>query len=167
LDGTTLLPEAPDLPPNLDNKAVTAMHDSLIQTPPGTAWLVATGALTNVALLFSIYPSLADHIAGLSIMGGAVGGFFSHAPLGRLRERIELVEHVHKVIPSGLHYDSGVTIQEVVRLLRELDLLKHDIDEDEERLHSLLDEARGSFGNWTPYAEFNVSHSFWISGETC
>ena len=49
---------------------------------PVQAYLVATGACTNIALLFSIHPELASHIAGLSIMGGALGGGFSDAPMG-------------------------------------------------------------------------------------
>ena len=43
----------------------------------GTAWIVATGALTNVALAFATFPELAGHLRGLSIMGGAVGGGFA------------------------------------------------------------------------------------------
>ena len=54
------------------------MYSALIGTSPGTAWLVATGALTNVALLFDAYPSLALHLKGVSVMGGAVGNGFSH-----------------------------------------------------------------------------------------
>ncbi|KAI4204158.1 MAG: hypothetical protein LQ350_001349 [Teloschistes chrysophthalmus] len=53
--------------------------------PAGTPWLVATGALTNVALLFTSYPEVAEHIRGLSIMGGAVGNGFTNAPLGKAR----------------------------------------------------------------------------------
>ncbi|KAK4946303.1 Uridine nucleosidase 1 [Elasticomyces elasticus] len=44
--------------------------------PPHTAWYVATGPCTNAALLFAAYPEVAHHLAGLSIMGGAVGGGF-------------------------------------------------------------------------------------------
>ena len=36
----------------------------------------------NVALLFCSFPELVDHIADLSIMGGAVGGGFTSADLG-------------------------------------------------------------------------------------
>ena len=54
------------------------MYNALIGTSPGTAWLVATGALTNVALLFDAYPSLALHLKGVSIMGGAIGNGFSY-----------------------------------------------------------------------------------------
>ena len=54
------------------------MYNALIGTSPGTAWLVATGALTNVALLFDAYPSLALHLKGVSIMGGAIGNGFTY-----------------------------------------------------------------------------------------
>lgn len=58
------------------------MRAALLAQPPGTAWLVATGALTNVALLVAAFPEVVAHIAGLSIMGGAVGGGFTDALLG-------------------------------------------------------------------------------------
>ena len=59
-----------------------AMHAALTAQPEDSAWLVATGALTNVALLFTTYPELARNIQGLSIMGGAIGNGFSNAPMG-------------------------------------------------------------------------------------
>jgi uridine nucleosidase len=135
------------------------MYHALVETAPGTAWLVATGALTNIALLFTVYPSLIEHIAGLSIMGGAIGGFFTHAPLGRVRDRIQLSERLHKEFPSGLPDDSGMTMTEVVKHFRTLGLLKDAEDATDEGVHLLLEEARQSFGNWTPYAEFNVSQA--------
>ena len=49
---------------------------------PGTAWIVATGTLTNIALLFSTFPETASHIKGLSIMGGAIGDGFTNAAIG-------------------------------------------------------------------------------------
>ena len=58
------------------------MRHALIEQPEGKAWLVATGALTNVALLFATFPELVEHIKGLSIMGGAIGGGFTDAPMG-------------------------------------------------------------------------------------
>ena len=83
LDGTTLLPEpgakAVDKP-----NAVLAMRNALLSEPKGSAWLVATGTLTNVALLFAVFPEVAGHIKGLSIMGGAIGGGFTDAPLGKV-----------------------------------------------------------------------------------
>lgn len=34
-------------------------------------WLVATGPLTNVALLLSLFPEVEERLEGISIMGGA------------------------------------------------------------------------------------------------
>ncbi|KAI9689682.1 MAG: Uridine nucleosidase 1 [Bogoriella megaspora] len=82
--------------------AVEAMYIALKSCPPGTPWLVATGALTNIAVLFLLHPDLTLHIAGLSIMGGVIGGGFTDAKLGTTTYGSE------------------------------------------------------SFGNWTPYAEFNI-----------
>ncbi|KAK3069935.1 Uridine nucleosidase 1 [Teratosphaeriaceae sp. CCFEE 6253] len=82
LDGTDLLPE-PTVPAKTTD-AVQAMHDALIKEPTGSAWLVAVGSLTNVAMLFEQHPGLISHIAGLSIMGGAIGGGFSDAPMGTI-----------------------------------------------------------------------------------
>jgi len=65
--------------------AVQAMRDALMGTEEGTAWLVATGALTNVALLFRAFPEVAAHVKGVSIMGGAIGGGFTGADLGCVR----------------------------------------------------------------------------------
>lgn len=101
LDGTTYLPE-PTVAARDDVPAILAMYQALINQPPKTAYLVAVGCLTNVALLFATFPDLADHIAGLSIMGGAVGGGFTNAPMGALQGQGE------------------------------------------------------RFGNWTPWAEFNI-----------
>ncbi|EMD00571.1 hypothetical protein BAUCODRAFT_118325 [Baudoinia panamericana UAMH 10762] len=83
LDGTTCLPE-PIVPVMKDMSAIDAMYVSLSSEPVGTPWLVATGSLTNVATLFKRHPDLASHLGGLSIMGGAVGGNFTSAPMGRV-----------------------------------------------------------------------------------
>lgn len=80
LGGTHSLPQ-PTVPAR-SGGALTAMYRALRAERPGTAWLVAVGALTNVAALFRSYPDLIDHVAGLSIMGGAVGGGFTDAPMG-------------------------------------------------------------------------------------
>ena len=81
LDGTDLLP--PGLAKiDRTTPAIRAMADALLAEPPGEPWLVATGSLTNVATLFQEYPQLVSHIAGLSVMGGAVGGGFTKAPMG-------------------------------------------------------------------------------------
>ncbi|KAJ5897531.1 hypothetical protein N7504_007819 [Penicillium tannophilum] len=83
LDGTDLLPKA-SVAPITDRNPILAMRDALLAQPKGTPWVVATGTLTNVALLFATFPEVVDHIAGLSIMGGAVGNGFTDAPMSRL-----------------------------------------------------------------------------------
>lgn len=84
LDGVTLLPQ-PIEPAATDFGHLEAMYKALIGTPPQTAWLVSTGTLTNIGLLFQKYSDLAGHIKGLSIMGGAVGGGFTPAPMGKVK----------------------------------------------------------------------------------
>jgi uridine nucleosidase len=88
LDGTDLLP-VPTVE-YVNEKATDAMAAALLKCKPGNAWVVATGALTNIAHLFNDSPELATHIKGLSIMGGAIGGGFSDAVMGVVdnRERI-------------------------------------------------------------------------------
>ncbi|KAF2773008.1 hypothetical protein EJ03DRAFT_306005 [Teratosphaeria nubilosa] len=100
LDGTASLP-IPTVDARSDMSAVEAMRTAISAEAPGTVCLVATGALTNIAALFENYPRMVDQIKSLSIMGGAVGGGFTDAPLGTV--------------------------------------------DDQKR-----------FGNWTPFAEFNV-----------
>ena len=83
LDGTDLLPKA-STAPITDKNPILAMRDALMAHPKGTPWVVATGTLTNVALLFATFPEVAEHIAGLTIMGGGVGEGFTDAPMSRL-----------------------------------------------------------------------------------
>ncbi|KKY21368.1 putative uridine nucleosidase [Phaeomoniella chlamydospora] len=81
LDGTDLLPQA-------TRKSIAAcnpiydIYQALMRQPAGKAWVIATGAMTNVALLFSTFPDLVDHIKGFNIMGGAIGNGFTDVPLG-------------------------------------------------------------------------------------
>jgi uridine nucleosidase len=84
LDGTTHLPQ-PIAQAIEKPNAVLAMRHALLAETQGTSWLVATGTLTNVALLFAAFPDLVGHIKGLSIMGGAIGGGFTDAPLGTVK----------------------------------------------------------------------------------
>ncbi|RDW78035.1 hypothetical protein BP5796_05887 [Coleophoma crateriformis] len=89
IEGTLLLP-VPAVAPKTDKSYVDAMAIALLATPPGTAWLVATGSLTNIAQVFIKYPDLAAHIKGLSIMGGAIGNEFTNAPLGKVDDRTRI-----------------------------------------------------------------------------
>jgi uridine nucleosidase len=88
LDGTSLLP-IPAIS-HIDGPAVEAMAAALLKTKKGTAWLVATGALTNIAHLFHQHPEVANHIKGLSIMGGAIGDNFTTAVMGKVNDRERL-----------------------------------------------------------------------------
>ncbi|KAL2142334.1 hypothetical protein VTI28DRAFT_1343 [Corynascus sepedonium] len=83
LDGTDLLPP-PAAAARTTPPAIDAAYAALKATPPGTAWVVATGAFTNAAALFLKYPDLAGHVKGLSLMGGALGGGFTPAVLGEV-----------------------------------------------------------------------------------
>ncbi|TPX17975.1 uncharacterized protein E0L32_011943 [Thyridium curvatum] len=83
LDGTALLPP-PQCEADTSVPAVDAMAAALRAQPAGTAWVVATGCMTNVAALFRRHPDLAARVAGVSAMGGAVGGDFTPAPRGEV-----------------------------------------------------------------------------------
>ncbi len=85
LAGTDLLPE-PKVLEVMGVEAVDAMAKALLTEEKGTSWLVATGTLTNVAVLIEKYPEVVPHIKGLGIMGGAVGGGFTSAPMGKVGE---------------------------------------------------------------------------------
>jgi uridine nucleosidase len=77
-----------------------ATREAVMVQGKGTAWIVATGALTNIALLWAVFPEVEAHIAGLSVMGGSVGGGFTGANLGWLRkEDKSLGERIGNVTP--------------------------------------------------------------------
>lgn len=84
LDGVTLLPE-PIQAAVEEVNFMDAMYNALIGTPPKSAWFVATGTLTNVGRLLEAHPDIAEHLGGVSIMGGAVGGGFTDAVLGKVK----------------------------------------------------------------------------------
>ena len=83
LDGVTLLPK--ELSASPLSESLTDVANTILEEPPNTVHIVATGPLTNIAILFSWSAELAIHIAGLHIMGGAVGGGFTDAPLGKVK----------------------------------------------------------------------------------
>jgi hypothetical protein len=150
-----VLPSPIALPHKHDASTIGAIYSAL-STYPGRSWLVSTGTLTNVALLFSVYPDLVDQIAGLSIMGGVVGGFFTNAPLGRNHERLILRNDLHKVFPGGLPDDSPLTIPEVAVIFQQHGILQATEGLDNATIYDILEQARYNFGNISPFAEFNV-----------
>ncbi|KAE8391343.1 Uridine nucleosidase 1 [Aspergillus alliaceus] len=104
IDGTELLPKA-TRPPVTDKNPILAMRDALLAQPKGTPWVVATGTLTNVALLFATFPEVAEHIQGLSIMGGGVGGGFTDAPMSRLDGEESRIGNVTPLAEFNIYCD--------------------------------------------------------------
>lgn len=73
IDGTDLLPSPPEGVTAQPGNAVLAMYKAIMRTPQGTCVIIATGTLTNVALLFATFPETVAWIREVSIMGGAFG----------------------------------------------------------------------------------------------
>ncbi len=69
LDGADL--PAPTTP--LDGTDAASFISNACRAAPGT-WIVPVGPLTNVALALRADPGLADHVAGISLMGGGTFG---------------------------------------------------------------------------------------------
>ncbi len=69
--GGAVLP-APEAPPEMLH-AVEAMRQAVVEAK-GRLHIIALGPLTNLALLFRMYPGLIPEIAQLTIMGGAREG---------------------------------------------------------------------------------------------
>ena len=84
LDGTQLLPEPVGRAVG-GHTAVKGMRDAIMGK--GGIWLIATGALTNIAELVTSHPEVVSKLEGLSIMGGCVGDGFTEANLGGKEKR--------------------------------------------------------------------------------
>ncbi|KAL4974442.1 Inosine/uridine-preferring nucleoside hydrolase domain-containing protein [Aspergillus desertorum] len=104
IDGTELLPKA-SRPPITEKNPILAMRDALMAQPKGTPWVIATGTLTNIALLFATFPEVAEHIRGLSIMGGGVGDGFANAPISRLVGHENRVGNVTPLAEFNIYCD--------------------------------------------------------------
>ncbi|KAL4922692.1 Inosine/uridine-preferring nucleoside hydrolase domain-containing protein [Aspergillus aurantiobrunneus] len=104
IDGTELLPKASRSPIS-DKNPILAMRDALMAQPEGTPWVIATGTLTNVALLFATFPEVAAHIKGLSIMGGGVGDGFADAPISRLEGHENRIGNVTPLAEFNIYCD--------------------------------------------------------------
>lgn len=74
LDGTDLLPRVHSKQAHPAGSAVDAMAKA-IEAHPGEIAVVATGTLTNIALLVQKHPSVLEKIKYVSIMGGGVKVF--------------------------------------------------------------------------------------------
>jgi uridine nucleosidase len=109
IDGTDLLP-GPEKCHVSDIPAVEAMRSSIESRVQGTVWIVATGALTNVALLFATYPHLVQIIAGLSIMGGAIGNGFTKAPMGAVTGEGERIGNITPFAEFNIYASPTATV---------------------------------------------------------
>lgn len=69
---------------------------------------MATGALTNIALLFATFPDAADHVKELSIMGGSFmqGNITIHAEFNIYVMAIPF-PHLHSVSHDVINYGIG------------------------------------------------------------
>lgn len=74
--GNAVLPKAKGSYSKLTS--VELLHQEIIKAP-GEIQILATGPLTNIALLISVYPEVREMIKGITIMGGAVDGG-NHTP---------------------------------------------------------------------------------------
>ena len=96
--------DGPDIPPRPgcpSTPAVVAMAEALLSGDPADKpTLVATGALTNVALLFSVYPEVIDRLSELVIMGGAYQGLGNTGPTAEFN--IQCDPEAHIVFEAGL-----------------------------------------------------------------
>jgi inosine-uridine nucleoside N-ribohydrolase len=75
LGGSTLLPDDEAIPPGLvreGEKAVLAMAKAILASDRPVS-LVATGSLTNVALMLQLFPEVKPKLREISFMGGALG----------------------------------------------------------------------------------------------
>ncbi len=96
--------------------AVEFMAKVILQNP-GEVTLLAIGPLTNLALLFSVYPETADALKGLVIMGGV----FKDDPNNPWKEEwnILLDPHAAEIVyntPIAIHRSVGLDVTRQVRL---------------------------------------------------
>lgn len=70
LDCHTWIPPASKKP--LDKKGIIHMYE-VINSAPAPVTIIATAALTNVALLFMVYPEIKSKVADVVLLGGSIG----------------------------------------------------------------------------------------------
>lgn len=109
LDGTQLLPE-PVGKAMEEHTAVEGMRNALMGE--SGVWLIATGALTNIAELVTKHPEVVGRIEGLSIMGGCVGDGFTGANMGGEGRRGNWTDWAEfNIYVSGSFWPVGMALQ--------------------------------------------------------
>ncbi len=98
------------------NQAVDFLANT-IRSYPGEVTLLTVGPLTNIGMLFSTYPDVADLLAGLVIMGG------SFADVPALKDRIEwniagdpVASALTYKTPVRLHRSLGLNVTQQVMM---------------------------------------------------
>ncbi|RUS23081.1 inosine-uridine preferring nucleoside hydrolase-domain-containing protein [Endogone sp. FLAS-F59071] len=99
LDGSTLLPN-PDPSTILHSEKAVVYMAQLFAKQPRKITLVATGPLTNVALLLTLYPEVKSKIDKIVLMGGAIGPG-NRTPVAEFNIVVD-PEAAHIVLHSGL-----------------------------------------------------------------
>jgi purine nucleosidase/pyrimidine-specific ribonucleoside hydrolase len=116
-DGRRRYPPADEALAPVD--AVGCLHE-LIRRYPGELTLIALGPLTNVALALQRDPSLMRQLAGLVVMGGAVGVPGNVTPVAEFNIYVD-PEAAQQVFAAGLPLTLvGLDVTERVRLTAEL-----------------------------------------------
>jgi inosine-uridine nucleoside N-ribohydrolase len=87
--------------PRLQKKAIVHMYDVISQEADGSVTLVATAALTNVALLLTVYPEISVKLKEIVIMGGSLG-LGNTGPVQEFNIQCD-PEAAKIVFESGLH----------------------------------------------------------------
>lgn len=98
------------------NQAVDFLANT-IRSYPGEVTLLTVGPLTNIGMLFSAYPDVADLLAGLVIMGGSFGD------VPALKDRIEwniagdlIASTLTYKAPVRLHRSLGLNVTQQVMM---------------------------------------------------
>lgn len=94
------------------------MRNALLAQPKDTAWVVATGTLTNVGLLFATFPEVAEHVRGVSIMGGSIGGGFTQAPMSRVPGDANRIGNTSHWAEFNIYVNAPSAVSKTISLTR-------------------------------------------------
>lgn len=83
LGGVDLLPKLEGFDVEALPSGIDEIYLRLRNQPKDSVWFVPTGPLTNLTRLLQEQPNIEEVLAGVSIMGGAIGDDFANAPAHR------------------------------------------------------------------------------------
>jgi inosine-uridine nucleoside N-ribohydrolase len=132
------------------NQAVDFLADT-IRSYPGEVFLLTIGPLTNIGMLFSIYPDVAELLAGLVLMGGSFGDDSSN-------ERVEwnlagdpLASQITYKAPVRMHRSLGLNVTQQVMMSAEDVRMRFTAP----LLRPVLDMAEVWFTQFYPFITFH------------